>query len=314
MAAADLSNTTDLNKVHYMKDALPVIEYNLVYALFGQSDEMPRGDGNSFRFIRFTKLDSDSGYTANTSGAAPSWTPDSIADTLINVTPDFLFGNGVEWTEARQYTSWVDLPKAMRKNIAIQAAETLDKRVRDVVIAGSNVIYANGKSARTSLLTTDIITMSDIFRAVERLKAYGAKPVSKYSAFCAVISPYTERSLLMDSTFRDLVRNKRPEDLFRGHLGTLAGVDFWVSELAPNIASSGSASTVGNVEQTLIIGEGAYGVAKIMFSNFDVVYTAPGGHGDEWKTKHKLTWKASIKAVILDDSRMVRLESARATT
>ena len=314
MAAADLSNTTDLNKIHYMKEALPIIEYNLVYSQFGQSDSMPRGDGNSFRFIRFTKLDSDTGYTANTTGAAPSWTPDSIADTLINVTPDFLFGNGVEWTEARQYTSWVDLPKAMRKNISVQAAEALDKRVRDVVIAGSNVIYAGGVAARTDLTTASVISMTDIFRAVEDLKAYGAKPVSKYSKFCAIISPYTERSLLLDASFRDLVEHRRPDDLFEGHLGTLAGVDFWVSELAPNIASSGSASSVGNVEQTLIIGEGAYGVAKIMFDNFDVVYTAPGGHGDEWKTKHKLTWKASMKAVIIDDSRMVRLESARATS
>lgn len=320
MSAANLSNTTDLNKVHYMKEALPIIEYNLVYGQFGRDDMMPRGDGNSFRFIRFDKLGSDSSdYTSNTTGDAPSWAPETPTDTLINVTPDFLFGKGYEWNEARQYTSWVDLPAAMRKNLSVQAAESIDKRIRDVIKAGSNVVYANGKASRDLLTSTDVLDMDDIFRAVENLKANGAKPVSKFGKFACILSPYAERSLLTDSAFRDLVEHRRPEDEFNGKIGTLAGVDFWVSQFAPTVSNSGSASTVSTVEQTLIVGDGAYGVAKIMFDNFDIIYTAPGNgsgkgaHGDEYANKHKLTWKAAMKAVILQDLAMVRLESARSS-
>jgi len=310
MAAANITNTTDLNKVSYMKEALPIIEYNLVFGQFGQEDMMPRGDGNSFRFIRFTKLDSDTGYTANTSGDSPTWTPDSIADTLVNVTPDFLFGNGLEWNEARQYTSWAELPGNMRKLLSVQAAEAIDKRIRDIVVTGSQAIYAGGKTQRTDLISTDYITMEDIFKAAEQLKENGGKPVSKFGAFCAVISPNTERTLLTDSSFRELINRQRPEDLYKGKLGTLAGIDFWMSQVAPTLSSSGSASSVTTVEQTLVFAEGAYGVSKILFDNFDIVYTAPGGHGDEYKTKHKLTWKASMKAVILQDLWMTRIESA----
>lgn len=310
MAAANLTNTTDLNKIHYMKEALPIIEYNLVFGQFGQEDMMPRGDGNSFRFIRFTKLDSDTGYTANTSGDSPTWTPDSIADTLVNVTPDFLFGNGLEWNEARQYTSWAELPSNMRKLLSVQAAEAIDKRIRDIVVAGSQAVYAGSKTQRTDLISTDYITMEDIFKAAEQLKENGGKPVSKFGAFCAVISPNTERTLLTDSSFRELINQQRGEDLYKGKLGTLAGIDFWMSQVAPTLSSSGSASSVTTVEQTLVFAEGAYGVSKILFDNFDIVYTAPGGHGDEYKTKHKLTWKASMKAVILQDLWMTRIESA----
>lgn len=318
MSAANLSNTTDLNKVHYMKEALPIIEYNLVYGQFGREDMMPRGDGNSFRFIRFDKADSDTGYTANTTGDAPAWNPDTPTDTLVNVTPDFLFGNGYEWNVAREYTSWVDLPKALRQNVSVQAAEAIDKRVRDVLKAGSNAIYANGKATRADLTSADVIDMDDIFRAVENLKVNGAKPVAKFGKFACILSPYAERSLLTDSAFRDLVEHRRPEDEFQGKIGTLAGVDFWVSQLAPTVSNGGSASSVSTIDQTLIIGEGAYGVSKIMFDNFDIIYTAPGNgggkgaHGDEYANKHKLTWKAAMKAVILQDLWMVRLESARA--
>jgi len=321
MSAANLSNTTDLNKVHYMKEALPIIEYNLVYGQFGREDEMPRGDGNSFRFIRFDKPNSDEndGYTANTSGDSPTWTPDTPGDTLINVTPDFLFGDGYEWNSAREYTSWTDLPKALRHNINVQAAEALDKRYRDILKAGSNVVIANGKASRDLLVAADIIDMDDIFRCVENLKVSGAKPVAKFGKFACVLSPYAERSLLTDTAFRDLVEHRRPEDEFAGKIGTLAGVDFWVSQLAPTVSNGGSASSVATIDQTLIFGEGAYGVAKIMFDNFDVIYTPPGNgkgqgaHGDEWANKHKLTWKAATKAVILQDLYMVRLESARAS-
>ena len=310
----NLTNTTEFNKVHYIREALPVVEQNLVYAKFGQVDEMPRGDGNSFRFIRFDKLGTTESvnYESNTSGDSPSWAPTTPTATLINETPDFLSGPGYEWSEARQYTSWVDLPKNLRKLISLNAAEVIDLRVRDIIIDGSNVVYANGLGSRDDLTDADVIDMDDIFRAVENLKANSAPGLGKLSGnYAAIISPYTERSLLTDEAFRDLVEHARASDEFKGKLGTLGGVDFFVTNHAPHIDNSGSASSVSSVEQTLIIGDGAYGVTKILFDNFDIVYTAPGGHGDEWKNKHKLTWKSAMKALILNDNWMVRLESAR---
>lgn len=316
MSAADISNTTDLNKVHYIREALPIIEYNMVFGKFGQEDEMPRGDGTSFEWIRFTKLDSDSNYTTNATGNSPSWFPTTPADTVVTVTPDYVFGPGYEWNTAREYTSWTDLPKAARKNISVQAAEVLEKRVRDVLVTGSNVVYANGKTARADLTTADTLDMADIFRAVEELENSGAKPMAKTGTYCAVISPNTKRALLSDSTFRDLVEHNHAEQVMKGKIGVIDNVEFYVSPLAPYVANSGSASSVSKVHQTLIFAEGAYGVAKIMFDNFDIIYTAPGNgkgqgaHGDEWANKHKLTWKAAFKAVILNDDWMVRLESA----
>jgi len=312
MTAANISNTTGLNKAHYMKEALPIMEYNLVFNKFGQEDEMPRSEGNSFSWIKFTKFDSDTGYTANVTGDSPTWTPDSISTAPITCTPDYLFGNGVEWNSAREYTSWSDIPKNMRKNLSVQAAEAIDKRIRTVLITGTQVIYSGTNIvARQDLLSTHVITMKDIFRAAAKLQTNGAQPVAKFGKYCAVISPITQLTLLMDSTFRDLVEHSRAQDLFAGRIGTLGGVDFWMSQYAPTVSLAGSASSVATVDQTLVFGEGAYGVSKIMFSDFDIIYTAPGGHGDEWKNKHKLTWKAAMKAVILEDLAMVRIESAR---
>jgi hypothetical protein len=45
--------------------------------------------------------------------------------------------------------------------------------------------------------------------------------------------------------------------------------------------------------------------------DFDIVYTGPGGWGDEWATRHAMTWKYVFKSVILNQNWLVRLESAR---
>jgi len=45
--------------------------------------------------------------------------------------------------------------------------------------------------------------------------------------------------------------------------------------------------------------------------DFDVIVTPPGGHGDEYKVKTSIAWKAYLKAVILNQSWMRRLEHAR---
>ena len=312
MSAANITNTTGLNKVKYMAEALPIMEYNLVMDKFGQEDELAHGEGISYSWIKYTKLSSDSdGYTKNSTGDSPTWTPGDINTAPITLAPEYLFGVGVEWNSAREYTSWSDMPKNMRKNLAVQAAEVLDKERRAVLITGTQVIYANGKTARNQLISTDNITMKEIFRAKAKLETNGAKPVARFGKYCAIISPMTQIALLLDTNFKALVEQARPQDLFAGHIGTLAGVDFWMSQFAPTLSLSGSASTVATVDQTLVFGEGAYGKSRLMFSDFDIVYTAPGGHGDEWKNKHKLTWKATAGTVILEDLAMVRIESAR---
>jgi len=316
MAAMNLSNTSDLNKVYHVKEALAVAEPSLVFARFGQEDELPRGEGNSFRFIRFSKFGTTgtagSGYTVNTTGAPPTWDPQTPADTLVNVTPDYLFGDGVEWNSARDYTSWTDLPRNMRKLNALQAAESIDKRVRDILIAGTNIIYANRVASRNSLRTTDIIDMDDVLESAANLKDNDAPIFDEEGGYVAIISPRVELELMKDSAFRDLVEHQGTrQDVLRGRLGMIGGVVFYRTTHAPTVSSAGSMSDIDTLEQTIVLGAGAYGVTKLMYDNFDVVYTAPGGHGDEWAVKHKLTWKAAMKAVILNDNFMVRLESSR---
>lgn len=315
MAVINLGSLSDIEKTFYHREALKFAKPALIYQQFGQKDRVPAREGKIAQWIRFTKLSLTSGtdfvgsatYVKNTTGAAPSWTPATPADTTITAQMEALFGIGHEWNEAIQYTSLVDLPKELRKINAQHAAEAVETEVRDVLITGTTVGYANGRGSRATLLTTDYVDMNDIFDSVTTLRVNDAPTIN--GMYSALTSHYIITELMKDTAFQSAIQFQR-DYIFTGTIAELYGVRFLSSSLAPSVSSAGSSGS-STIEQTIILGEGAYGTTHWLLGDYDLIYTSPGGHGDEWATKQKLTWKMYHKAVILNENWMLRLESVR---
>ena len=115
---------------------------------------------------------------------------------------------------------------------------------------------------------------------------------------------------MKDSAFQSAIQFQKPY-IFTGTIAELFGIRFNFSSRAATSANGGSASQIATIEQTLITGDNAYGKTAWMLDDYDVVYTPPGGWGDEWATRHAMTWKYQHKAVILNQSWLIRLESSR---
>jgi len=315
MAVINLGSLSDIEKTYYHREALDFAKPSLIYQQFGQKDRVPAREGKTAQWIRFTKLGLTSGtdfagsatYVKNQTGAAPSWTPATPSDTTITAQMDALFGIGHEWNEAVQYTSLVDLPKELRKLNAQHAAEAVEIEVRDVIKAGTTVAYANSRASRTALTTTDYIDMNDIFDAVTTLRNNDAPTIN--GMYSALTSYNVISELMKDSAFQSAIQFQR-DYIFTGTIAELYGVRFLSSSLAPTVSNSGSSGT-STVEQTILVGQGSYGVTHWLMGDYDLIYTSPGGHGDEWATKHKLTWKMYHKGVILNQNWLLRLESVR---
>jgi len=315
MAVINLGSLSDVEKTFYHREALAFAKPALIYQQFGQKDRVPAREGKTAQWIRFTKLGITSGtdfvgaatYVKNSTGAAPTWTPATPADTTITAQLDALFGVGHEWNEAAQYTSLVDLPKELRKLNAQHAAEAVETEVRDVLVAGTTVGYANDRASRALLLDADYIDMNDIFDSVTTLRNNDAPTIN--GMYSSLTSHNVITELMKDTAFQSAIQFQR-DYIFTGTIAELYGVRFLSSSLAPTVSSAGSSGSA-TVEQTLILGEGAYGVSHWLLGDYDLIYTSPGGHGDEWATKQKLAWKMYHKAVILNQDWMLRLESAR---
>jgi len=240
---------------------------------------------------------------------SPTWSPETVTDATVTATLE-LWGNGITLLEALKETSFLDLPDEYKKLIGQNAGEAINEKVRDILIAGTSVNYANSKSSRTALVTTDTLDLDDILDTVQSLETADAPMIVE--EYVAIISPYVKTRLMKDTAFREATRYlAKDNSIFTGEIANIDGVRFVRTSTAPSIADSGSNSSVSYVEQTVILGEGAYGIARLLPGDFDVVVTPPGGHGDEYKVKTAIAWKAYLKAVILQQTFMRRLESAR---
>jgi N4-gp56 family major capsid protein len=319
MAAMTLSALTDLQKTDYVREGLPVAKPNLIYAQYAVKDRVAKRAGQTRQWFRMTKpgLTSRSGdfsgttyqYVKNTTGASPTWTPATAADTTVTATAEFLFGQGHEWNDGLEYMSFADIPKELRNLNFMHASEAIDTEVRDVVVAGTNVNYANGRATRPDILSTDTVDMNDFFSASTTLRNADA-PLIKgmYSVMC---SANVIEQLMKDTAFQSAIQTQK-NYIFTGTIAELYGMRFDFTSRAATTSNGGSASQIATIEQTIITGDNSYGKTAWMLDDFDIIYTPPGGWNDEWATRHGLSWKHVFKSVILNQSWLVRLESARA--
>lgn len=317
MAVITLGSLTDLEKTSYVREGLPVAKPKLIYSQYAVKDRVAKREGKTRQWFRMTKVGITSGsdftgsatYVKNSTGAAPTFTPATPGDTTLTAQVDFLFGKGHEWNEGVEYTSFADLPKELRTLNHLHAAEAIDTEVRSVVTAGTNVMYANGRATRPNLLSTDQVDMNDIFDAVTVLRNNDAPEINgMYSALC---SANVIAQLMKDTAFQNAIQTQK-NYIFSGTIAELYGVRFNFTSRAATTSNGGSASQIATIDQTIITGDNAYGKTAWMLDDFDIVYTGPGGWGDEYKTRHALTWKYMFKSLILNQDWLVRLESSRA--
>lgn len=317
MAQIKLSDLSDLEKSSYVREGLPNAKPNLIYAQFAQKDRVAKRDGKTRQWFRMAKVSVTSGtntsfsgctYCKNSTGAPPTWTPATPTDTTVTATVDYLFGQGHEWVDAVEYNQFADLPAELRKLNFMHASEAIDTEVRDVIKVGTTVSFANARSYRKDLQSTDTVDMTDIFDAVTTLRNNDAPLINgNYSVMC---SANVIAQLMKDTAFQSAIQFQKPY-IFTGTIAELYGCRFLFSSRAATTTNGGSASQIATIEQTIITGDNAYGKTAWMLDDFDIVYTQPGGWGDEWAVRHAMTWKYEMKSVILNQNWLLRLESSR---
>ena len=292
-------------QVHNVRKTLEFAKPKLVFPQFGTPDLVMQRKGQTASWLKFTKLSIPSSVL----GDNPTFSPETVSDATVSATLQF-WGNGVQLTEFLKETSFLELPDEYKKLLGQNAGETINQKVRDVLVGGTSVNYANAKASREAVTSSDTVDLDDILDTVQSLEVQDAPMIG--DEYVAIISPYVKTRLMKDTAFREATRYlAKDNSIFTGEVANIDGVRFVRTSTAPSVSNSGSNSDVGNLEQTIILGDGAYGIARLLPGDFDVVITPPGGHGDEYKVLTAMTWKVYMRAVILQQLFMRRLESAR---
>ena len=225
-----INNETTLSndmKTYYKDYLCDNANENLVHDQFGQKHPIPKGNGKTIEFRKYSPL------------------PKATKPLAEGITPDGqeLKVSTVSSTVA-QYGGWVGIPDMLELTtidtnmvqateiLGDQAGRTLDTVTREVLNGGTNVMYApivkdgstTAVTARSSLTGDAKLSVDIILRAAAKLKNNLAKTIN--GSYVGIIHPYVAYDLMRSEEWMDAHKYSAPENLFNGEVGKIGNVRF----------------------------------------------------------------------------------------
>ena len=282
---------------------------NLVHDQFGQKRPIPKNGGKTIEFRKFAPL--AKALTPITEGVTPDGKSLSVSTITATVSQ---YGDYITQSDVLELTSLDNTILEATKLLGRQAGATLDTIVRNVMHSGTNVTYcpkvaADGSetavTSRDGLDKTSQLTVKVIQQVVAKLRAQNAPTIN--GKYVAIVHPYVAYDLMRDPEWIDAHKYAKPDNLYEGEIGEVAGVRF-VQTTEAKIYS-------GGVFGTLVFGDGAYGVTEITGGGLQTIVKQKGSAGtaDPLDQRSSVGWKAIKTAELLIPNYLVRVESKSAT-
>ena len=228
-----LLNTTgnDLSpemKTYYDMTLLDYAQAALVHDQFGQKRPIPKNGGKTIEFRAFTPL--KKALTALTEGVTPNGNQLDVTTITATVAQ---YGDFIVQSDVLELTALDNTILEATKLLGRQAGLTLDTITRNVLVAGTNVMYAPNiasdgteteVTSRGALDSTSILTVDLIEQVVAELRAQNAPTIG--GDYIGIIHPYTAYDLMRDPDWRDPHKYQDTTNLYEGEIGKIAGVRF----------------------------------------------------------------------------------------
>ena len=295
-------------KTFYDMTLIDEAQAALVHDQFGQKRPIPKGGGKTIEFRKFAAL--AKATTPLTEGVTPDGK--SLEVTTITATIN-QYGDYITLSDVLELTALDNVVLETTKLLGRQAGLTLDTIVRNVLQSGTNVTYCpkigtNGAetavTSRDGLDNTCQLTVKVVQQVVAKLRAQNAPTIG--GKYVAIIHPYVAYDLMRDPEWIDAHKYAKPDNLYEGEIGEVAGVRF--------VQTSEAKIYEGGVFGSLFFGEGAYGVTEISGGGLQTIVKQKGSAGtaDPLNQRSSVGWSAIKTAELLIPQYLVRVESKSA--
>lgn len=214
-------------KTYYHDRLIDNAEPELVYDQFGASYPIPKNGGKTIEFRKYDPL--PKALTPITEGITPAGNKLNVTTITATINQ---YGDYIQLSDLLELTAIDRNVEEATKLLGSQAGRTLDTITREVVTAGTNVIFAPSVSGGTETPVTarkDITTLCEltpkvIRKAASSLKRMNAKPID--DSFVAVIHPDIACDLQGNTEWIEAHKYATPENIYNGEIGKIAGVRF----------------------------------------------------------------------------------------
>ena len=244
--STDLSS---LNKTFYDTELLDNTREKLIFTQLGRKQSLPANHGRTVEFRRWRTLGRISQLTE---GVIP--TGKKLGQVAITVSLA-QYGDYVTVSDLLDEHAIDPVVLGATEELGASAGETADLLVRNVLLGGTQIIYADainkGTGAYVSTPATEAglqealatyncnLTPTVINKAATALKksAKGLKYTGNY--YVAVVHPDVVFDLRQDSAWIEAHKYSEAEEIFSGEIGRMHGVRFIESNNAPVIKTEG---------------------------------------------------------------------------
>lgn len=308
-----LSTLTPEAKQFYERNLLFRARQAQIFYDLASLTNMPKNGGNQVSWRRFNAL------SLATSALTEGVTPTASALNMTEVTGTVnQYGNYVSISDAVNLMAIDDVMMEATDVLGQNGGESIDAVIRNVIQAGTSVIYATG-SARSSVGTANVLTLSLLRRAIATLDANntrrfgGPDQNSKIGngRFKLLIHPWQVQDLLNDSEIRNALQYGGNNEIqWDGQVGKIYNVDIMQSTLVPVFAGQGSGGA--NVYGSLLIGANAFGAVNVAGKGkYELIVKQLGSAGadDPLNQRGSIGWTGWQLPVILNNNFMVRVET-----
>lgn len=305
------------NKTFYDMALIREASPHLVHDQFGQKRPIPKNGGKRIEFRKYASL--PKALTPLTEGVTPDGKKLSVSTIEAEVAQ---YGDYVALSDVLDLTAIDNNVVEATRACGNQAGLTLDTITRNVLQSGTNVFYCPEVDAdykrtatpqpddRAKLTKGCRLTVNVVKRIVALLKAANAPKIN--GDYVSIIHPYAAYDLTNDPKWEEAHKYCRPEEMFEGEIGRIAGCRFVeTSEAAVYTGEDNECPDGLAVFGTLFLGKEAYGITEITGGGLQTIIKQLGSAGtsDPLNQRSTVGWKAMKTAEILLEPYMYRVES-----
>ena len=254
-------------KTYYDMRLLDYAQANLIHDQFGQKRPIPQGSGKTIEFRSFSPL--AKALTPLTEGVTPDGNKLDVKAITATVAQ---YGDYIVQSDVLELTALDNTILEATKLLGRQAGKTLDTITRNILNAGTNVMFAPTWSGTTevevttrgALDATAVLTVDLVEQVVANLRAVDAPTID--GKYVALIHPYAAYDLMRDPDWRKPHEYVDTDNLYRGEIGEIGGCRFVESTEAKIFRGDNLAGTV----RSLTLG------ANISGAVTELTYSADG--------------------------------------
>ena len=310
---------SDEMKTFYKTQLLQFAEPELLFEKFGKHVAIPQHNGNTIEFRYMSPL------PVTTSDLTEGVTPDGNKITMNAITESLhQIGYWVCLSDKLHWEAVDPIVAEVTKAEGRQAGKSIDTLVRDVVSAGSNVIYAPNyaagtyteNTARGTMNGTALMTVDLLINAAAALEAQDAPTID--GEYIAIMHPYVAADLQKTQEWQDAQRYVHPEKIYKGEIGSIGNIRVIKNTRAKITAGAGaviSGTDKYSIYSTMVLGADAYAVSDLEGAGLEhlVKPLGSGGTSDPLNQRSTVGWKAMRLAKRLIEQYMIRIETTSAT-